>query len=180
VAEAFPQLRLQELEAGMPALTPHCGGVMAEAAAVCFEDRSHAPGVIIGVRCVDAQKFAIHWPAVTEQQRRTYNDLPWATEMGAYGVAILIVRALTGKKAIERSKKGPGFDYWVGDTDDNELIFSNKARLEVSGILNGTDSEIAGRLKIKKAQVEVSNHLGVPAYVAIIEFGQPKALLEMK
>lgn len=153
---------------------------MAEAAAVCFEDRSHTPGVIIGVRCVDAHEFAVHWPAVTEQQRRTYNDLPWATEMGAYGVAILIVRALTGKKAIERSKKGPGFDYWVGDTDENELIFSNKARLEVSGILNGTDSEIAGRLKIKNAQVKVSDHLGIPAYIAIVEFGQPKAHLEMK
>src|SRR5436190_12015906 len=156
----------------MPGLTTYCGGVMAEAAAVCFEDRSHVPGVIIGVRCVDAKNFAIHWAAVTEQQRRTYNDLPWATEMGAYGVAILIVRALTGKKAIERSRKGTGFDYWVGDTDDNELIFSNKARLEVSGILSGTDGEIAGRLKIKNAQVEISKHLGVPAYVAIIEFGQ--------
>jgi hypothetical protein len=117
---------------------------------------------------------------VTDQQRRTYNDLPWATEMGAYGIAILIVKAVTGKKAIERSKKGPGFDYWVGETDDDELIFSNKARLEVSGILNGTDSEIAARLKNKRAQVQVSNHLDVPAYVAIIEFGQPQAHLEMK
>jgi hypothetical protein len=153
---------------------------MAEAAAVCFEDRSHAPGVVMGVRGVDAKQFAIHWPAVTDQQRRTYNDLPWATEMGAYGIAILIVKAVTGKKAIERSKKGPGFDYWVGETDDDELIFSNKARLEVSGILNGTDSEIAARLKNKRAQVQVSNHLDVPAYVAIIEFGQPQAHLEMK
>ncbi len=153
---------------------------MAEAAAVCFEDRSHAPGVVMGVRGADAEQFEIHWQAVTNQQRLTYNDLPWATEMGAYGVAILLVRTVTGKKAIERSKRGPGFDYWVGETDDDELIFSSKARLEVSGILSGTDSEIAGRLKIKKAQVEVSNYLGVPAYVAIIEFGQPKAHLEMK
>jgi hypothetical protein len=180
VAEAFPQLRLQDLEAGMPALTPHCGGVMAEAAAVCFEDRSHATGVIMSVRAVDVKQFTIHWPAVTDQQRRTYNDLPWATEMGAYGVAILIVKAVTGKKAIERSWKGPGFDYWVGETDDDELIFSNMARLEVSGILNGTDSEIARRLKSKNAQVQVSNNLGVPAFVAIVEFGQPKAHLEME
>jgi hypothetical protein len=153
---------------------------MAEAAAVCFDNRSHAPGVVIGVRCIDARRFAVGWSAVTEQQRRTYDDLFWATEMGAYGVAILIVKAITGKKAIERSKKGPGFDYWVGDTDDDELIFSNKACLEVSGILNGTVSEIAGRLKIKNAQVNVSDHLGFPAYIAIIEFGQPKAHLEIR
>ena len=79
-----------------------------------------------------------------------------------------IVRAVTGKKAIKRSKKGTGFDYWVGDTDDDELIFSNKARLEVSGILKGTDTEIAGRLKKKNAQVQITGNLGAPAYVAII------------
>lgn len=93
--------------------------------------------------------------------------------MGAAGVAILIVRAVTGKNVIERSKKGTGLDYWVGDTDDDELIFSNKARFEVSGILKGTDTEIAGRLKKKNAQVQITDHLGLPAYVAIIEFGQP-------
>jgi hypothetical protein len=179
VAEAFPQLKLQDLGIGMPGLTPICGGLLAEAAAVCFEDRSHAAGVVIAVHCVGSAQFTIHWSAVTAQQRRTYKDLHWATEMGAYGVAILIVKAVTGKRVIERSKKGTGFDYWIGETDDDELIFTNKSRLEVSGILDGNDNEIAGRMKVKQAQVKVTDHLGVAAYVAIVEFGQPKAHVEM-
>ena len=180
MAEALPQLKLHDLGSGMPGLTAFCGGLLAESAAVCFEDRAHSPGVIIGVRCIEAKQFAVHWPAVTDQQRRSYNDLQWATEMGAYGVAILIVKAVTGKKVIERSRKGTGFDYWIGDSDEDDLIFTNKVRLEVSGILQGSENDIAGRLKKKRAQVKTSDHLGIAAYIAIIEFGQPLAHLEMK
>ncbi len=95
-------------------------------------------------------------------------------------MAILIVKALTGKRVIERSKKGTGFDYWIGDADEDELIFSNKSRLEVSGILQGSDNEIAARLKQKRMQLKASDNLGIAAYVAVIEFSQPKAHVEMK
>ena len=91
-----------------------------------------------------------------------------------------LLREITGKKAIERARKGAGFDYWIGDTDDDELIFSKKARLEVSGILSGTDSNIAARLRTKLDQVKPSDMSGFPAYIAIIEFGQPKARVELK
>ena len=91
-----------------------------------------------------------------------------------------MLREITGKKAIDRSKKGSGFDYWIGETDDDELIFSNKARLEVSGILSGTDSKIDTRLRTKLDQVKPSDISGFPAYIAIIEFGQPKARVELK
>ena len=69
-----------------------------------------------------------------------------ATEWGACGVAILVVNQVTGKVVIERSKKGTGFDYWLGDNDDGDsLPFANSARLEVSGILTGTKAQIASR-----------------------------------
>jgi hypothetical protein len=48
VAEVLPQLKLHELGFGMPGLTASCGGLLAESAAVCFEDPSHSPGVVIG------------------------------------------------------------------------------------------------------------------------------------
>jgi hypothetical protein len=54
--------------------------------------------------------------------------------------AILLMRALTGYTVIERSRKGTGFDWWLG-TEDN--LFQGKVRLEVSGILRGT---IGGQL----------------------------------
>jgi hypothetical protein len=93
-------------------------------------------------------------------------------------VAILVVRKMTGKTVIERSKKGTGFDYWIGNVDEDDL-FVNKCRLEVSGILEGTDSEIAGRVKKKLSQVRPSDNLGT-AYIAVVEFSRPKAQVEMK
>ena len=164
----------------MPALTPAKGTTMAESAAVCFEDQSHASGVSIRVIGIADQQYSIGWDSVTDVQRRCYDDLQDATEDGAYGIAILLVREITGKKAILRSKKGPGFDYWIGDTDEEELIFSNKARLEVSGILSGDDKAIGSRFRTKVTQVKPSDSTGFPAYIAIIEFGQPKARVELK
>lgn len=91
-----------------------------------------------------------------------------------------LVKAVTGKSVIERAKKGKGFDYWIGDSDEDEMVFSGKARLEVSGIRAGDDAKMASRFRLKCAQVRAGDHLGIPAYIAIIEFGQPKAHLEMK
>ena len=175
-----PKLHLRQLSKGMPALTPARGTMMAECASVCFENRAHAPGVLLRVVGIANAEFSVLWKTVSDVQRRAYNDLEEATEHGVYGVAIILLREITGKKAIDRSKKGPGFDYWIGDTDDDELIFSNKARLEVSGILSGTENNIAARLRTKLEQVRPSDRSGFPAYIAIIEFGQPKARVELK
>jgi hypothetical protein len=152
--------------------------MLAESAAVCLEDRSHQVGVQINLLGMQATVFKLEWPSVDDQQRRCYNDLQEATERGAYGVAILVVREITGKVVVERSKKGPGFDYWLGDNDD-DLLFSGKARLEVSGILSGSTAQLQSRVKQKKAQIKPSDHLA-PGYIAVVEFGNPTAHLEVK
>jgi hypothetical protein len=167
------RLNLDALGIGMPGLTPTCGASLAEAAAVCLENREHQSGVTCHLTGMKVEDFPIEWSAVDEQMRRTYNDLQEATERGAYGIAILVVQDLTGKVVIERSRKGPGFDYWLGDDDDGSL-FVGKARLEVSGILSGQPSVIQSRLREKKDQIKPSEHLG-PGYVAIVEFGTPAA-----
>jgi hypothetical protein len=47
----------------------------------------------------------------------------------------MLIRQLTQFTVIERSRKGTGFDYWLGSEDEaGELPFQNKVRLEVSGI----------------------------------------------
>jgi hypothetical protein len=161
----------------MPALTSACGRSLAEAAAVCLEDRDHKSGVSLQLTGIQKQKRDLNWSAVTDQQRRCYNDLQEATEKGAYGIAILVVKELTGLVVVERSKKGPGFDYWLGQSDDDDL-FSNKARLEVSGILAGDDSDIKGRTKQKLEQIKPSAKLA-PGYVAIVEFSKPTAHMEV-
>jgi hypothetical protein len=43
----------------------------------------------------------------------------------AYGVAILVVREAAGKSVLERSAKGPGFDFWDrGDAHPNAVLGS--------------------------------------------------------
>lgn len=160
----------------MPGLTSACGTMLAEAGAVCLEDRKHHTSVQLRLTGMSTDALQLDWLTVDEQQRRCYNDLQEATEWGACGVAILVVQALTGKVVVERSRKGPGFDYWLGEEDDN-LLFSGKARLEVSGILAGTASELNARIKQKRSQVKPSDHLA-PGYVAVIEFGNPAAHVE--
>src|SRR5438105_9337121 len=100
--------------------------------------------------------------------RRYWNDLEEATEQGAYGLAILLVRALIGYTVIERACKGTGFDWWLGN-DDNSL--QRMARLEVSGILQGEAWRVRSRVAAKVVQTERSNSSGLAAYVVVVEFG---------
>ena len=113
--------------------------------------------------------------------RRAYEDLERATELGAYGVAILLVKDQTGLTAIRQSRKGTGFDYWLGpDGADDQLVFQNAARLEVSGILSGTDSQFLTRVKQKLKQTEASDNSGLPAYACVVEFSRPQAEVATK
>jgi hypothetical protein len=56
--------------------------------------------------------------------------------------------------------------------EENELIFQDKARLEVSGILEGSDSLIRSRVRQKKDQTKVSDGQ-LPAYVIVVEYSKP-------
>ena len=160
----------------MPGLTSACGKVLAESAAICLEDSKHQAGVSLQLSGISHEARVLQWSAVDDQQRRSYNDLQEATEWGACGIAILLIKELIGLSVVERSKKGTNFDYWLGKDDDDQL-FSGKARLEVSGILLETSNEIATRVKQKKAQIKPSNHLA-PGYVAVVGFGKPTAHVE--
>jgi hypothetical protein len=110
----------------MPRLTPNCGISLAESAAVCLENREHQTGVTFHLFGLTTEQFPIEWRPADEQSRRCYADLQEATERGAYGIAILLIRDITGKVVVERSRKGPGFDYWLGEEED-DLSFSGKA-----------------------------------------------------
>ena len=170
------KINLLALAEGMPGLTEAWGTMLAEAAAVCLEDRGHQIGIALHLTGLKTDKYPLEWKSADEQARRCYNDLQVATELGAYGIAILMVKDITGKVVIERSKKGTGFDYWVSDQDDDSL-FSGKLRLEVSGILAGNRSVLQSRVREKKEQMKPSSGLG-PGYVAVVEFGTPIACVE--
>jgi hypothetical protein len=99
-----------------------------------------------------------------------------ATEYGACAIAILLVLDLTEFTVIERSRKGTGFDYWLGD---EENLFQ-QARLEISGILKGSRNDIAHRVDEKRRQTARAGHSKTPAYVCAVEFGGPVARMVTK
>lgn len=117
------------------------------------------------------------WIAPNEQTRRCWNDPQDATEFGATGVALLIVKIFLNFAAVDRSVKGPGFDYWIGDEGD--VPFEKKARLEISGIAKGDEQTVRSRIKQKLRQTDKSDG-SFPAFVVIVEFGRPVSHLVEK
>jgi hypothetical protein len=168
-------LDLASLAKGMPALTPAMGRVQAECAAVCLNEHKHGQEVDLSVGYTKPRTYRLRRQPVTQQMQQTHNDLDDAVEFAACGVAILLVRDLTGLTVIERSWKGTGFDYWMGEGTESGLPFQNMARLEVSGIRRGTPGQIATRVQKKKAQTKRSDATGYKAYAIVVEFSRPHA-----
>jgi hypothetical protein len=171
-------LDLGELANGCPAITPAYGGYLAEAGGVCLESQGHEPGVALSVTGQATESHELKWPEVTDQMTRCHNDPEVATEHGAVGIAILLAKRVVGYSVIQRSRKGTGFDWWLGNED--ELPFQNKARLEVSGIRAGTAAQISARVREKIAQVTPSDRTELPAHAIVVEFGQPCAEVRRK
>lgn len=161
-------ITLEPLTAGKFGLTKVCGSFLAEAAAFCLYQHKHAAPVVFTVRGDVAKSGFLVWDVATEQHRGSYADLPEATEWGACGIAILVATRLTGIQFVQRSVKGAGVDYWLGDDTDDHGLFQRKARLEVSGILDGGETQIRSRLKRKLAQTTPSDSTSLPAYIAIV------------
>jgi hypothetical protein len=137
-----PVLRIDDLNDGLPAITAEFGASLAQAAAVCLESQNHSSGVEL--RLTGRRTFVLQWTPATEQMRRCWNEAVEATEFGACGIAFLLILKLTEFTIIERSRKGTGFDYWLGRDDQ---LFQKKARLEISGILKGDKSAFSVRLR---------------------------------
>ena len=114
---------------------------------------------------------------ITEVEKRTWSDLQETTEKGAEGMAALLVTRYTPYKIIHRAAKGTGIDYWLGH-QDALLPFQDAARLEVSGILKGTRTQLKSRTLMKIKQTEQSDDTDLPVYVVVMEFGQPRATLQ--
>lgn len=167
-------LTLTDLSRGLPGITPKYGEMLAEAGAVCFEDQKHTHGVELQVKGTFQAKYQVFWQPVTDQMMRCWNDEEYTTEHAAYGVAFLIILDLTDYTVIEKSRKGTGFDYWLGKAEGSkELPFQDAARLEVSGIRSGDDSLVKSRLNEKLKQIKRSDSTSLPALVIIVEFSAP-------
>lgn len=169
-------LDLGDLGHGLPAITPNFGMALAEAGGVCLESQGHVQGVQLFVRGYRNKRYPLAWPPVTDQARRCWNDPEVATEQGAVGIAVLLAQKEIGYTVIERSQKGTGFDYWMGD--GSSFLLQKKARLEISGIRRGSD-RVKTRVRQKLRQTAPSDG-SKPAYVIVVEFGHPLAEVQEK
>jgi hypothetical protein len=167
-------MNLNDLRKGTDGITPDFGGTLCEAASVCLEHRSHQSGVSMSISGgIASDPVALTWPPTNDQMRRCYEDLQFATELGAYGVAILVVEELTEHTVIARSVKGTGFDYWLGPKGSTAPLFQDKSRLEVTGILDGDEDYLRRRLQDKMKQLATGG-VPLPGYGVVVHFGNPE------
>lgn len=177
MAKKVRQLDLAKLSCGSPpGITPEMGAFAAQAAAVLLEHNQHKSGVSMEVVEKRTKPYTVLWPKLHADARRTHNDLPEAAEQGAYGIAFLLAEEFTKFKVIERSRKGTGFDYWLGTGDRHP--FQQAARMEVSAIIDDADA-VDGRVRAKLKQTDASKGK-LPAFVAVVEFGQPKSVFKKR
>jgi len=169
--EAITDVHLGSLRVGMPGLSSALGEAYAEAASVCFEQR-HVSGVQMTVDGDCVRIIVVTWDGISDQARRSWADLQNAVEHAAYGVAALLISVLTEYTIVAQSCKGTGFDYWLGDKNNPQPLFQRKARLEVSGILDGSESDIRSRMTRKMKQTGEGR---LPAFVVVVEFGNPRS-----
>ena len=90
-------LNLEDLaRGGMSGLSVRMGGAMAEAAAVCLDDCGHGTPARLTVDGNERRVYDLVWRLADDQSRRTWADEQEATEQGACGIAILVVRSIRG------------------------------------------------------------------------------------
>lgn len=168
-------LELKSIVTTMPGLTRAKAAAFVEAASVCLWERSHRDKTVLHVQGQFEVQYDMGWEHPTEQTRRTYADPQEATEEGATAVAIAVVVDSTEYVVVERAMKSGGFDYWLGY---EPAVLA--ARLEISGIRDGTASSIKARMKQKLEQMSPSDDSGFPGYAVVVEFGRPEARVEKK
>lgn len=160
-----------------PGITSAIGNFMSEAAGVCLEHNGHSNDVRLDVEGYVDASHELQWIPITDAGRRGLNDLAVAAEWGAAGIAVLLTHHETDYTVTEQARKhaGSGFDYWLGPKSGGQ---ERSARLEVSGVLQGGAPAMNSRFPRKVRQTMRSDYLGIPAYVAVVEFSQPAARFE--
>lgn len=150
---------------GTHALSPLCCAGLAEQAAFCLEHKGHASGVSLHAgTCV----VETTWEPLDPRAGNSYNDLQAATENAAVALAIEFVRGGTELDVVRRSRKGTGFDWYLGPKSP-KAPFAETHCLEVSGVLDSTEQLLQYRLKEKVRQAGK----GVPGYAVVVGFSKP-------
>lgn len=175
-------LYLDKLNGGVAGISNAYGAFLAEAAAVCLDAVGHSSGIMLKVEGDLEAVFQVHWTQqIGANERSSWGDLKEATEYAAMGLAVLLLEALTEYDLFHRNEQDDEADFIVHKMHYSEKTFGtpNKVRLEVSGLLLETKTNTVNmRIGTKKKGLGQKTDLGEPVFVAIVEFGTPKAKIE--
>jgi hypothetical protein len=168
-------LDFDALRNGQVGISATYGSFLAEAASHCLHFHQHQNPTLLSITGDHTTAGTLAWCDAGDLEQTTWADLHEATEYGAYAVGIIVALRLTEKSRVERSVRGTGVDYWISDGEDQDGLFQRTARLEISGLLKGGEARMAARLRGKVLQTQRSDSLGLPAYIAIVDFSEPEA-----
>lgn len=173
-------LYLSDIKEGTPGITPIEGSNLYENSVVALHLSGHPSPVILQMDGKKKSPFTLYWEDIfNDHLSRTYADEQSVTERAAIAISAILALKLTDYTIVERSRKGTGFDYMLGLSDDP--LFTPKARLEISGIMRqNSGNSLKSRFHQKAMQTEKSDATEMPAYISIVELSTPQALFDIK
>lgn len=155
----------------IPGISQSKASYLSECAIACLSICEHQSGVeMVCKGIIDSTEPLIWNTPYDDQLQRSTADFQEATEHGAECISAQYAIEHTPYTIIKRARKKTGVDYWLGRKDDH--LFANAARLEISGILDNIE-DLDRRKKQKLIQTTQSDSTMLPAFVSIVEFGQP-------
>ncbi len=159
---------------GTPDLSQaHCAN-QAEAAALCFSELGHPPGVGLEGAWEPA---TVVWPSLDPRAAKTHEETR-ATEAGAEAIAIIGARAWCGFEVVARSRIGTGCDFFLQKADaESDDPFEGCHALEVSGTRQRDEKELERRIRRKRKQV-LEGRAGIPALIVVVGFARPVVVIE--
>jgi len=173
-------INLLDIKNGFPGLDIATANFCYVACMVCLHKNNHCDGVLLDLQGDTTATITVQWSDYFDEQiNRAWKDQDDATEYGAVCISAMLVRECTDYTIVERSRKGTGFDYWLGY--ENDIPFQHSARLEISGIFKENEqNNVDKRFRIKKKQTNQSDITRLPAYISIVEFSKPRAIFAKK
>lgn len=173
------EINITSIKKGLPGITPVAASQLYETFEVCMHISGHKEKTPLAMAGMTNESIGLLWTdEFNSQKERAYADMQYTVEHGAVCLSVILSTTLTPYTVIERSRKGTGVDYWLGDKAS--VLFQKKARLEVSGILKGGDAALNRRFASKVEQTQQSDDSQLPAYISVIEFSNPKALFDKR
>jgi hypothetical protein len=167
----------------------HLGGHFAGAAAFRLACEQHATGVPAQIvfNAGGPEVRSVVWDPPESDAGRVYADEERATEDAAIAVAALVSCEVLGYAVVSSTAKRDdmnrpsGFDYWIDRNPDADPLLACSARLEVSGIKNGSE-KVPNRVREKAARLESyaarrradgQEPDPQPVFIVVVEFGTP-------